>query len=95
MKKIVLVLALVIFASSPAFAGGYYRSAPNNAPVVSANDSYAFDEGSNSGVDSFADGIAFILKLPFRLVTSTTTGVYGIGAYGNLEGFTDGYNVIK
>lgn len=80
MKKTLLVtaLALLLSAASPAFAGGYWKASSN---------------GDNVG-DDLADGIVWLVKLPFRVVTTAVGGVHGIIADQDLEGFEEGYNWI-
>lgn len=88
MKKVILaVLVAFVTFSAPAFAGGVYRKAPHYHGGHHHNHNH--DLGHN-----LADGLAFLIKLPIRIVTSTTTGVVGVVTNQNLEGFERGYNLI-
>lgn len=81
MKKVILaVLIALVSLGSPVLAGGSYRSAPHN-------------HGDGLGHE-LGHGLEFLVKLPFRLVTSTLVGVTGIIADQDLNGFEEGYEMI-
>lgn len=84
MKKIALVLALLLTASAPALAGGHYKKHRKG-------DTCKVKEAGSAAVD----GTLWLLKLPFRVVSSTLVGTTGLLVDQDLEGFEDGYNLIK
>ena len=81
MKKLVCSIVALAFLATPAFADGYYKSNPDSYK------SYDCDCG-------LWGGVKFLLKLPFRLVTSTGKGLYDIVVDQDLSGFEEGYNLI-
>ncbi|MCH2228498.1 MAG: hypothetical protein MK033_12050 [Candidatus Caenarcaniphilales bacterium] len=88
MKKLVSSLVILGFVSTPAFAGGDYRSAPSEVCTYK-QDCKACDVGN-----WLWDGTKFILKLPFRIVTSTGKGVYDLVVDQDFSGFQEGYEII-
>ena len=80
-RTLVAILVALITFSAPAYAGGFYRKAPQS-------------HSHHDHDHDVADGLAFLVKLPFRLVTSTTLGLAGIVVNQDLEGFERGYELI-
>ncbi len=86
MKRTILAIIALIAFSAPALAGGFYRKAPRHHGHSHNHD--------HSVGHNLADGLAFLVKLPVRVVTSTTTGVAGMVVNQNTDGFEKGYNLI-
>ena len=87
MKKLVSSLVVLGFVATPAFAGGDYRSEPS----VSYNDKNC---SSCEAGNHLWDATKFVLKLPFRIVTSTGKGVYDLIVDQDFSGFEEGYELI-
>lgn len=85
MKKSIFILLLASFLASPVLADGYYRGKPESC-----------HKGKKECCvkKNMTKALKFIVKLPFRLVSSTAVGVYGIIARQDFDGFEDGYDVI-
>lgn len=91
MKKIALIAILSAFLSAPALADGHYRHAPTKQHHH--HHYHSTNECDGLGCD-IVDGTKWLIKLPFRLVTSTAAGVWGIAAHQDLYGFEDGWHLI-
>ena len=90
MKKLVSSLVILGFVATPAFAGGDYRIEPEVSYVRSHDtDCKACKVGSG-----LWDATKFVLKLPFRVVTSTGKGVYDLIVDQDFTGFEEGYELI-
>ena len=87
MKKIFLALLVSAFTLGPAMADGSYRSKPCDS---GCKKECCIKKASGKAWD----GTKFLLKLPFRLVSSAAVGVYGLATDFDLDGFKEGYEAI-
>lgn len=85
-RTIVALLVALIAFSAPAYAGGYFRKGPKHH--------HSGHHSVRNVTHDASHGLAFLLKLPVRVVTSTTVGLAGIVADQNMDGFERGYNLI-
>lgn len=84
MKKALLIALIAIFTAGPVLAGGSYRSAP---VLVEDSDSKCVACGVGKA-------LVWVVKLPFRVVTSTTVGLYELVTDQDFSGFEEGYYLI-
>ena len=82
MKKALIIVLIAIFTAGPVLADGAYRSKPSS------------ESDTKCVACGIGHGLAWIIKLPFRLVTATTVGLYELVTDQDLEGFEDGYYLI-
>lgn len=82
MKKALLIAILSIFISSPVFADGFYRYKPDSENKVSCV------------ACGLSKAIVWTVKLPVRIVTSTTVGLYELVTDQDFSGFKEGYYLI-
>ena len=95
MKKALIIALLAIFTatiSSPAIAGGVYKSKPKHSheshyKSVSSSDKTCVACGIGSA-------LVWLVKLPVRLVTSTSVGLYELVTDQDFSGFEEGYFLI-
>ena len=87
MKKSIIIALLAIFTAGPVLADGSYRSEPK-----SKHNCKLCNGVKNCCV---VKGLKWIVKLPFRVVTSTGLGLYELVAEQDFDGFVDGYKLIK
>ncbi len=83
MKKALLIALVTIFTAGPVLADGSYRSEPHHS-----------HNSASCEACKIGDGLLWIVKLPFRIVTSTTVGVYELVTDGDFSGFKEGYEVL-
>lgn len=83
MKKTLIIALIAIFTAGPVLADGIYRAKPKSE----TSDSKCVACG-------IGHGLAWIVKLPFRLVTATTVGIYELITDQDFDGFEDGYYLI-
>lgn len=84
MKKTLIIALIAIFTAGPVLADGTYRSKPK---VKSDSDTTCVACG-------IGHGLAWIIKLPFRVVTATTVGLYELVTDQDFSGFEEGYYLI-
>jgi hypothetical protein len=84
MKKSLIIALIAIFTAGPVLADGIYKSKPK-AKAQSDKKCVACGIGH---------GLAWVVKLPFRLVTATTVGIYELITDRDLSGFEEGYYLI-
>ncbi len=89
MKKTLISALVVLLAAGPALADGKGRHSPKHKSCCKKDGCVIKKAGG-----ALVDGLEFIVKLPFRLVTSTAEGLYDLTIHQNLDGFADGYNRI-
>jgi hypothetical protein len=90
MKKTILIALISLFSIAPAFAGAYYKSEPKYSNSKTCERECCMDKP----LKCTGKGILWLVKLPFRIVTSAIVGVHDLIVDQDLEGFEDGYNVI-
>lgn len=86
MKKAIVTALIAIFTAGPVLADGKckYKSEPKSTA-----------HGSGTCVPcKVGGGLVWLVKLPFRLVTATTVGLYEIVTDQDMSGFEEGYNLI-
>ncbi len=88
MKKTLISALVILLAAGPAFADGSCRKSPKCKSCH--KDGCVIKKAGNL----LLDGLEFVVKLPFRLVTSTAEGLYDLTIHQDLDGFVDGYNRI-
>lgn len=90
MKKALFIALLAIFtyAAGPALADGVYRTKP------SSHSHYKSDSDSTCVACGIGEALVWIVKLPFRLVTSTSVGLYELVTDQDFSGFEEGYYLI-
>ena len=88
MKKALIIALLAIFTAGPVLADGVYRSKPSH----SSSSNYSSDKTCVAcGV---GDALVWLVKLPVRLVTSTSVGLYELVTDQDFSGFEEGYYLI-
>jgi hypothetical protein len=82
MKKAILLTLIAIFTAGPVLADGKckYKSEPNSHGTCVPC--------------KVGTGLVWLVKLPFRVVTATTVGLYELVTDQDLSGFEEGYNLI-
>ncbi len=83
MKKTLLIAIIALLAAGPAFADGSHKKSPKS------------NSESDCGPCKLIRGIGWVIKLPIRVVTSTTVGLYDLVTDQTFDGFVDGYKIIK
>ena len=86
MKKTLISALVILLAAGPAFADGSGRKSPKCCHKKQCCVKKA------GGL--LVDGLEFVVKLPFRLVTATAEGLYDLTVHQDLGGFEDGYKRI-
>jgi len=89
MKKVLITALIALFAAGPVLADGYYKSKPKGDHCKKHSKS-----DSNCVACGIGKGIVWIVKLPFRLVTATTVGIYELVTDQDFDGFEEGYELI-
>jgi hypothetical protein len=87
MKKTLLIALVAVFTASPVLAGGNYRVQPHKSKETK-------ECCKKSNGNSVVKGLVWVVKLPFRVVTATTVGVYELVADQDFDGFRKGYDII-
>ncbi len=87
MKKSIIIALIAIFTAGPVLADGSYRSEPKSKKHCKLC--------KKAEKCSVVKGLAWVVKLPFRVVTATGYGLYELIADQDLDGFVDGYKLIK
>ena len=88
MKKTLLIALIAVFTASPVLAGGNYRVQPHKS-----KETKECCKKSHDG-NSVVKGLVWVVKLPFRVVTATTVGLYELVADQDFDGFRKGYDII-
>ncbi len=88
MKKTLISALVILLAAGPAFADGSGRKSPK---CKSCHKKQCCIKKAGGKI---VDGLEFIVKLPFRLVTATAEGLYDLTVHQDLGGFEDGYKRI-
>lgn len=84
MKKALLIALVTIFTAGPVLADGHYRSEPH----------HHHSHDAECSACKVGEGLLWIVKLPFRIITSTTVGVYELVTDGDFSGFPEGYHAL-
>ena len=87
MKKALIIALLAIFTAGPVLADGVYRSKPSH----SHKSQYSDKKCVACGV---GNALVWLVKLPVRLVTSTSVGLYELVTDQDFSGFEEGYYLI-
>jgi len=85
MKKALIIALLAIFTAGPVLADGVYRTKPAHHSTKSDTKCVACGIG---------DALVWLVKLPVRVVTSTTVGLYELVTDQDFSGFEEGYYLI-
>lgn len=89
MKKALIIALLAIFTAGPVLADGVYRTKPGSH---SHKSHYTSDKKCVAcGIGS---GLVWLVKLPVRLVTATSVGLYELVTDQDFSGFEEGYYLI-
>lgn len=86
MKKAMIIALVAVFTAGPVLAGGNYRVEPHKSKDTCHK--------SSCGGCKVLKGLVWVAKLPFRVVTATTVGVYELIADQDFDGFEKGYDLI-
>ena len=85
MKKALIIALLAIFTAGPVLADGSYRAKPSHSHSSHDNTCVACGVG---------EALVWVIKLPVRIVTSTTVGLYELVTDQDFSGFEEGYYLI-
>lgn len=91
MKKALIIALLAIFSvvTSPVLADGVYRSKPSHSHT-----SHKSSSDTTCVACGIGEALVWIVKLPVRLVTSTSVGLYELVTDQDFSGFEEGYYLI-
>ena len=90
MKKALIIALLAIFTAAPVLADGVYRTKPTSSK--SSHSSKTSDKTCVAcGV---GNALVWLVKLPVRLVTATSVGLYELVTDQDFSGFEEGYFLI-
>ena len=87
MKKALIIALLAIFTAGPVLADGVYRSKPSHSHSSHSSDTTCVACG-------IGEALVWIVKLPVRIVTSTSVGLYELVTDQDFSGFEEGYYLI-
>lgn len=90
MKKTLIIALIAIFSAGPVLADGYYRSAPKKSHCKSKDKKCK----KCCVVCKTGKVLLWVVKLPVRLVTATSVGVYELVTDQDFSGFEEGYTLI-
>ena len=91
MKKALIIALIAIFTAvtaSPAMADGVYRVKPHKTSHHSSS------HDTTCVACGIGSSLVWLVKLPIRLVTSTTVGLYELVTDQDFSGFEEGYYLI-
>lgn len=82
MKKAILLALIAIFTAGPVLADGKckYKSEPKS--------------GHECSTCKVGDALVWLIKLPVRIVTATSVGLYELVTDQDFSGFEEGYELI-
>jgi hypothetical protein len=90
MKKALIIALLAIFTAGPVLADGVYRTKPTHSHT--SHKKVSSDKTCVAcGVGS---ALVWLVKLPVRLITSTSVGLYELVTDQDFSGFEEGYYLI-
>jgi hypothetical protein len=90
MKKALIIALLAIFTAGPVLADGVYRSKPSHS-----RESHKKSSSDKTCVAcGIGNALVWLVKLPVRLVTATSVGLYELVTDQDFSGFEEGYYLI-
>lgn len=87
MKKALIIALLAIFTAAPVLADGVNRTKPTSSHSSKTSDKTCVACG-------VGNALVWLVKLPVRLVTATSVGLYELVTDQDFSGFEEGYFLI-
>lgn len=91
MKKALIIALLALFTAGPVLADGVYRTRPT---THSKTTHYKSTSDKTCVACGVGNALVWLVKLPVRLVTSTSVGLYELVTDQDFSGFEEGYYLI-